>query len=160
MNTPADLVRIVIDETDWFVIIYRAVISYRPNDHLPGVTRPIDQNLLPSADLPDGMIKTTGQPSPSHKENQQQRVDDENRQGIASEVEDPMHQNIKYDRARRNRGDNVPKVPDTGVSPESFVKLERNKNYPRMTMSQGSISRKNPLSCAGITPSNLTQKAR
>ena len=41
-----------------------------------------------------------------------------------------MHQSIKYDRARHDRDDNVPKVPDTGVSPESFVKLERYKNYP------------------------------
>src|SRR5262245_7868876 len=129
MNPPADLVRIVIDETDRLIIINGAVISYRPNDHLSSVACPVDQNLFPSADLPDSMIKTMGQPSPSHKENQEHRVDDENRQGIAFEVEDPMHQNIKNDRARHNCGDDVSQVPDAGVTPEAFVNLERNKGY-------------------------------
>jgi hypothetical protein len=41
-----------------------------------------------------------------------------------------MNQNIKYDRARRNRGDDVSQVPDTAVTPESFVNLERNKGPP------------------------------
>jgi len=69
-----------------------------------------------------------GEPTSSHKENQEHGVDDENRQWIRSEIEDPMNQNIKNNGARRNCDDHVLKVPDAGVTPESFVKLEGNKN--------------------------------
>src|SRR5919106_4336977 len=41
-----------------------------------------------------------------------------------------MNDNVKYDRAHGNTANNVSKIPDAGVPPQPFVKLERNKSQP------------------------------
>jgi hypothetical protein len=38
-----------------------------------------------------------------------------------------MNENVKYDRARKNAYNNVPKIPDARIPPQPLVELERKK---------------------------------
>src|SRR4029453_913658 len=106
------------------------MVFYVPNDHLSGISRPVDQNLFASVDLPYPRVKATSQPTSPHKENHEKGVDDKNGEWILFQAKDPMNQKIKYDRAHHNTADNVSKIPDPRVPPQSLIELKGNKSQP------------------------------
>ena len=128
MNTLTYLACTVVDKTYRFVIIESAIVFYIANDHLARISRPIDQNTLASMHLPHAMIEAAGQPTAPHEENQQQGINDKNRQRIFYEAQAPMDQNVKNSGARENSINDIPEIPNTGITPESLVKPQGNKD--------------------------------